>query len=531
MTTQASVSSRSRLNPYVVLALVSFGVFIAADDLTVVSTMLVQMLKDLDISIQTQLDEAAWIVNAYLIAYVVTMPFMGRVSDILGRRVVFVACLLVFAAGSVVVVWAPNLTWMVIARAITAIGGGAMVPVSIAIVGDVFAEEKRPFAMGILSAVDTAGWIWGPLYGAMLVRYLNWRWQFYLNLPLSALAIVAALYALRDLPLPTEGRAQSRRIDWLGAAFLTVALLAVNIGLTQLGGGLGGASPNFDFEQPQEASGGWLKAWPYFLAGIIGLALFVGAERREAVQSRVRPLIDLAMFRLRNFSLACVVNFVTGFVLIIAMVDVPIFVNVILGETIQSAAVDSGRILSALTVAMAVASVVGGWLCGRFGYRLPTLLGLACIGGAFLLMGIFWQVDVSRTPMAVHLALAGAGFGLVIAPTATAVIDAVSAEQRGVASALVVVLRLMGMTIGLSALTAWGLHRFDVLGQAELPPLAGPAYIDALTRITARVLRETFAVSAVAALAALFPAMILRGRKGRESKNSEIRDSQFVGKE
>ena len=143
MATGRSSQPRQSLNPYLVLAFVAFGVFIAADDLTVVSTMLVQMLKDLDISIQTQLDEAAWIVNAYLIAYVVTMPFMGRVSDIFGRRLVFVGCLILFAIGSVMVVLAPNLEWMVVARAATAIGGGAMVPVAIAVIGDIFPEEKR----------------------------------------------------------------------------------------------------------------------------------------------------------------------------------------------------------------------------------------------------------------------------------------------------------------------------------------------------------------------------------------------------
>ena len=249
MTADQPAQPRQSLNPYFILALVSFGVFIAADDLTVVSTMLVQMLRDLGISIQTQLDEAAWIVNGYLIAYVVTMPFMGRVSDIFGRRLVFVGCLFVFAIGSVLVVLAPNLPWMVVARAVTAIGGGAMVPVAIAIVGDVFPDERRPFALGILGAVDTAGWIWGPLYGAMLVRYLNWRWQFYLNLPLSALAAAAAFYALRNLKPHTEQRKQGRRLDLWGAVLLTLALLAVNIGFTQFGGGLGGASPSFDFDQ------------------------------------------------------------------------------------------------------------------------------------------------------------------------------------------------------------------------------------------------------------------------------------------
>jgi MFS family permease len=473
------------------------------------------MLRDLGISIQTQLDEAAWIINAYLIAYVVTMPFMGRVSDIFGRRIVFVGCLVVFAFGSVFVVLAPSLPWMIAARAITAVGGGAMVPVAIAVVGDVFSEKRRPFAMGILGAVDTAGWIWGPLYGAMLVRYLNWRWQFYLNLPLSALAAAAAFYALRDLKPVVEPGRRGRRLDVVGAVLLTLTLVVVNIGLTQAGGGLGSASPSFDFDQPQGSNSGVSTAAPLLFAGIIGFVLFALAERRQAIRGRVPPLIDLTMFRHRNFNTAFLVNLFTGFVLIIAMVDVPIFVNVILGETIESAALDSGRILSALTVAMAIASVVGGWLCERRGYRLPTVLGLVFIACAFFLMGATWHVDITYSQMAVHLALAGAGFGLVIAPTATAVIDAVVAEQRGIASALVIVLRLLGMTIGLSALTAWGLQRFGVLSKTELPPLTDPGYMDILVRITAQMLRETFLISGVVSLITLVPAVMLRGRERR----------------
>ena len=125
------------------------------------------------------------------------------------------------------------------------------------------------------------------------------------------------------------------------------------------------------------------------------------------------------------------------------------------------------------------------------------------------------EADIRYQPMALHLALAGSGFGLVIAPTATAVVDAVAAEQRGVASALVIVLRLMGMTIGLSALTAWGLHRFNTLGQSELPLLTDPGYMDSLTRVTARVLRETFVISAVVSLIAFLPGAALRGRDRR----------------
>jgi MFS family permease len=414
---------------------------------------------------------------------------------------------------------------MVVARAVTAIGGGAMVPVAIAIVGDVFPKERRPFALGVLGAVDTAGWIWGPLYGAMLVRYLNWRWQFYINLPLSALAAAAAFYALRNVKPHVEQRSRGRRLDMWGAILLTFALLALNIGFTQFGGGLGGAAPTFDFDQPQQSDSGFDRAWPFFLAGSAGFLLFVLAEQRQIVLEKVQPLIDLTMFRKRNLNLACLVNFTTGFVLIIAMVNVPIFVNVILGETIESAAVDSGRILSALTVSMAIASVVGGWLCARFGYRMPTMLGLVFLGGGFLLMGVVWQIDIGYRQMAFHLALTGAGFGLVIAPTATAVVDAVRAEQRGIASALVIVLRLMGMTIGLSALTAWGLQRFNVFGKAELPALTDPGYLDTLTRITARVLRETFLISGAVSLAALFPAAIIRGRERQTQHQMHEKES------
>ena len=121
--------------------------------------------------------------------------------------------------------------------------------------------------------------------------------------------------------------------------------------------------------------------------------------------------------------------------------------------------------------------------------------------------------------------MAGAGFGLVIAPTATAVVDAVVAEQRGVASALVIVLRLMGMTVGLSVLTAWGLYRFDVLGNADLPPLTDPAYLDSLTRITARVLRETFLISGVVTLVACLPAGMLRGRERRKQLFTQMERS------
>jgi len=217
---------------------------------------------------------------------------------------------------------------------------------------------------------------------------------------------------------------------------------------------------------------------------------------------------------------ACLINFVVGFVLIIAMVAVPLFVNAVLAEgvtideLIKSAAVDSGQILSALTVAMAAMSIVGGWLCARFGYRLPIISGLLLMGLGFFLMNT-WSPDATFGQMAWHLLVAGLGFGLVIAPVGTAVLNAVQPEERGIASGLVLILRLMGMSVGLSSLTAWGLHRFDVLSSpysiAEIGQYIG--------QITAQILNETFLASSIFALLTIGLAFFLRMDKTALSKN------------
>src|SRR5512136_1449783 len=239
-------SSRSlRHNPYLILALVALGVFVAAADLTVVSTMLPQMIFDFQIPVPAGLDDAAWIVSAYLIAYVVTMPFMGRVSDIYGRRLVYAVSMLVFAAGSLVVPLVSSLTPLIAGRIIQALGGGAVVPVAMAVVADVFPANRRAFALGLLGAVDTAGWVSGPIYGAVAVRYgpilggwlaglsptlaplaaWGWQWPFYVNIPIGLAVALLAWWALAGLKPPQTHRS----LDWMGTVLLTVALVAVNI--------------------------------------------------------------------------------------------------------------------------------------------------------------------------------------------------------------------------------------------------------------------------------------------------------------
>jgi MFS family permease len=264
-TKSPSIATENRFRAYLILALVAFGVFIAADDLTVISTMLPQMIFDFEIPLPSGLDDASWIVSSYLITHVVAMPLLGRISDVYGRRFLFISCMLIFAGGSLMVAQATTLRFLIFSRVVQAIGGGGVVPVAMAVVGDVFPRGERAFALGLLGAVDTLGWIIGPLYGAFWVRYFTWQWQFYINIPISLIAIGGAWYLLKGLS-PHQNRTAS--LDWAGAVFLSLALVLINVGLAN-SGGQAAAGPVFDFSAAAETIPVWQKTAAYFGGGAL----------------------------------------------------------------------------------------------------------------------------------------------------------------------------------------------------------------------------------------------------------------------
>jgi MFS family permease len=359
--------------------------------------------------------------------------------------------------------------------------------------------------------------VWGPLYGALLIRFLSWQWQFYLNIPLSLLGIAAAWWALRDLPEPKT----RERIDWLGTAVLTICLISLNIALLNSGDvqAAGGFAQLQTDDQPANTGLLYAIAAITFLI-FLAIEYYLGQRSRQPLTgsavSLPPPLIDLGLFRRRNFSPAILINFLVGGILIIAMVNVPLLVNVLEFDA-ETAALTSGYLLSGMTGAMAIMAWVGGQLTERLSYRPVTAVGLLFCAVGMGLMGWLWLVDTPYLNMAAHLVVLGIGFGLVIAPIGTAVINAAPEEQRGVASSLVIVLRLMGMSVGLSGLTAWGLYRFEILRKLiDLPdlPLSDQTYqqalADGLTEVTVSVLTETFLISAGVALLALLVSFWLK---------------------
>jgi len=523
--------------PRLVLAIVCLPVFIGALDLTIVSAVLPEVIRSLTVEIQ-KLDIAGWVVTGYFVSYAISMTFMGRVSDISGRRLVYLSCLIIFFIGSWLVAASPGwpaavvsrimkafqggdgpdpafapLYALIFGRVVQAFGAGAMVPVSMALVADLFPPERRALPLGIVGAVDTAGWVLGHLYGGIMVQFMTWPYLFWINLPIIAVMFVATWWGLAGLPRADTGG----RIDWIGVSLLGVALVLLNVGL---------GSP----EMASEVTTAPPRHQMYWVAGAAAtFAIFLLSQKRLR-----DPILNLGIFTNRNVAAANGVNLLVGFCIMVALVSVPIFINVAgSAQDTRRAALVTGYLLCAFTVPMAFAAVPGGWLSSRFGYRWSVVLGLGVAIAGFLTMS-FWRVEMAaqavaffeslaRGPaaadargtgfMAVGLALAVIGIGLTIAPIGTAVINGVRDQERGMASSLVIILRLIGMSISMSSMTAYGLRRTTVLGRQMLRPedaldldKTARVALEAVTRIT----DEIALIALVVAVAAIGVALLLR---------------------
>ena len=480
----------SRMRAYAALTAVFAGVFVAADDQTVVVTVLPQIMLDLKLTV-TELDRTSWIITGYLLGYLAAMPFIGRLSDIWGHRNAFVGSLLLFMLGSVGVALASDINWLIGLRVFQALGAGALVPVAIAIVGDLFPPEGRGTPLGLVGASAEAGGVMGPLWGGVITKYLAWQWVFWLNIPLCAVIIGLTLWLLPRSPR------YPARVDYIGGALVTLSLAALTLGLARI-----------------DELDALMAMW--FALAAVSLALFILRQRTVA-----DPLLPRAMFRARAFVAANATHLLVGGALIIGMVTIPLMANTLLGET----PLGGGLMLLRMTVAIPFGAVMGGIACQRLDYRLPAALGLLLAALGFWLMS-GWGLDIADPWLTAHLATAGFGFGLLIAPVALAAVNSVGDDARGAAAALITTSRVVGMTLGIAALTAWGTGRFDALVAGIGAPFALPG--ETAQQAQARIMEvqrqlteagltlfsDFFVAAAALCLAALLPAafMAWRGR-------------------
>ena len=459
-----------------VLAIICLGVFSTALDQTVVVAALPGVMVDLEIPL-TDLDRASWIVTGYLVAYTVAMPLGGRLSDVHGRIRMFQASLVVFSVGSLFVALAPNFEWIVSARVIQAVGGGATVPIGLAMAVAAVSPERRGIAIGLVAAAAEAGSVLGPLYGGAIIELAGWRWIFWLDIPQSFI-LIGLLAILPNRPNPAA------KMDYFGAVVLGASLIFLTAGLSQ--------RAIFSGE----------SVYPYLFAaaGIALIFALVMVERRSA-----QPLLAPFLYRSRAFLSSNTTQFLVGVALIIALVAVPLMAATVM----EKGALESVLQLLRLTAAIPVGAVVGGYVLRRAGVRSVCIIGLAFMGAGLLVMS-GWETQVEEPRLTLPLVMAGLGFGLVIPPIGVSALSAAPGHYWGAAASLVTASRMVGMALGLAALSAWGIERFySLTGDVAL----GPTFEETeavLIGAGVTVFQNLFMITGFLSLLAILPAMLMR---------------------
>jgi len=436
------------------------AVLLASLDAYVVVTILTGIAKDLSIAIN-DVQRYTPIVTGFLLGYVAGMPLLGGLSDRLGRRTVILYCLGGFVVGSVITAASIQigtyldlepLHILVAGRALQGLAGGALLPVTMALVADLWAEERRPQVLGTVGAAQELGSVLGPLYGAALAAWIGWQGIFWINVPLAIAGMVGVAYALPGKTAAGSHGASRQKVDVIGGVLLAISLAMLTIGLN-----------NPDPEQSVLPPNG-----PLFIGtGAAAFVAFLGWEWAARTK-----LIDLAASKKLPFFSVLGASFIAGAALLVTLLDISLFAQGVLRMSDET---ESAKLLVKFLVALPIGAVLGGLLSPRLGLRTVAVAGFLISGLAYWLVA-GWPATVlsehygvlglSLPRLDTDLAIAGLGLGLVIAPLSAAILRVVPASQHGVASAGVVVARSMGMLIGFAALTGWGIHRFWEINRA-----------------------------------------------------------------
>ncbi|HEX5149066.1 MAG TPA: MFS transporter [Candidatus Limnocylindrales bacterium] len=502
-----------RRSAIVLLIVFGTGVFLAGLELMITAVALPSILKDLadpsGASAWIELRKASWIINGYLLVYIVTMPLAGRLADLWGARRLFMSALVVFVVGSALAGAAQDLDQLIAARLIQAVGGGVLVPVGTAAASHLFGGAARPRALGVIGALTFLGMATGPVAGAAILSAVHaddalgltatgtasplaafvvpaWRWVFYLNVPVGLAALTLAWAASPGW----ETERRPGRVDALGAFWFGLALVAGLIGLTLIG--------------TRDIAG--TGADPALVTGAL-LALAAAAALVSVVRGlRVHdPFLEPRLFRSLPFSSAALVSLLTGYGFATAIIGGAVFVDrVIYGGP------DQQRIaLGALAGATALGALASGFVVRFLSLRVVTVAGLAISIGGLVVMAS-WDSTVSIETVALALGAFGFGFGLTVTPRSTAAVEAAGRRAFGVASAVVTVARMIGMAVGLAILTAYGSTTIDRLAdEIYATPTSYLQFIPETLRD--RPLKDSFVVQALEEWASREAASIMVG--------------------
>ena len=430
-----------------VLAGLMLGLLLGALDQTIVGTAMPRI-----ISVLGGLDRYAWVVTVYLVTSTISVPIVGKLGDQFGRKWFYVVGIIIFLVGSALAgasgewgklpVIGDGMNQLVVFRALQGIGAGIMQGNSFAIIGDLFPPAQRGKLQGLFGAVFGVASVFGPTLGGYITDNLDWRWVFYVNLPIGAIALAVLITTMPVI------RASNivQKIDYLGAATLTACLVPLLLAFTWAGGQYAWGSPQV------------ITAFGLALAMAM---LFVFIESRAAA-----PILPLDLFTNRIFTVSCLVVFATGFGMFGTILFIPLFIQGVIGTS----ATQSGQILTPMMVGLIVSSIVGGQIISRTGrYRIPAIVGLVVMAlGIFLLA----QQDIHTTSaLAVrNMIVVGLGLGVTMPVFTIAVQNSAPFSRLGVVTSGVQFFRSIGGTVGAAVMGSFLNSRLSSALTANVSP-------------------------------------------------------------
>lgn len=443
---------------------------LGALEATVVSTAMPTVIATLG-----GLAHYSWVFSAYLLTSTASVPIWGRLSDLYGRRRLYLAGVLVFLVGSALSGAAGSMTQLIVFRAIQGFGAGAIIPLGMTIVGELYSLEERARAQALFSGVWGVASIAGPLVGGYITDALSWPWVFYLNIPFGVLAmtVIAVTY-------PATPPTAHARVDWLGAALLFGGVTALLVALSDVA-----PIP---------------LAW--FAAAAALLAALIAVERRVP-----QPILPLDLFGNRLVAASLLVAFLVGTAMFGAIAFVPLYVQAVIGGT----ATEAGTTLTPLFLGWVLSSIAGARLSVRTGYRRVTIAGVALIVIGFVML-VLMDIDGGRSMLLAAALVLGSGMGLSMLALLLAIQHGVDRARLGLATSLNQFSRSIGAAVGVAimgALLARSMSGLDLPGGAH-GVASGALKLEGAARVhLAGALQQVFALGAGMTLLALIACIFL----------------------